>query len=275
MKRTALISAVAFVVTATAATAAQAPVARAPGLVVSAGGAVYVDGVRIAQGGQPTWSPDGKRVAYTRFGHIFVIDANGKNERRLTRRQPGLHWPASFPAWSRDGTRIAFGGTRNLFTVSVADAKLTPLTRSQHSWMGNVTPAYSPDGSTIAFSRSTDAYNSDIFLMDADGSRLRRLTSSRGTHEKLGEEMTPTWSPDGRTLVYSSNRDGNLELYAIDRSGRNERRLTSTARLDEANPRFTRDGKRILYVSNGRILTSNADGSRGRVLGSGDAADWK
>jgi TolB protein len=275
MKLTALISAVAFAVAAAAATAAQAPLARAPGLVVSDRGAVYVDGVRIAGGAQPTWSPDGKRVAFTRFGQIFVIDANGKNERRLTRRQPGLHWPASFPAWSRDGTQIAFGGTRNLFTVSVADAKLRPLTRSQQSWIGNFTPAYSPDGRTIAFSRSTDAFNSDIFLMDADGSRLRRLTMSQGTHDKLAEEMTPAWSPDGRTLVFTSNRDGNLELYAIDRTGRNERRLTSTPRLDEENPRFSRDGKRILYVANGRVLTSNADGSRTRVLGSGNAADWK
>src|SRR5687768_6097251 len=171
MKLTALISAVAFAVTAAAATAAQAPLARAPGLVVSDGGAVYVDGVRIARVWQPTWSPDGKRVAFTRYGQIFVIDANGTNERRLTRRQPGLHWPASFPAWSRDGTRIAFGGTRNLFTVTIADAKLAPLTRSQQSWIGNVTPAYSPDGGKIAFSRSTDAFNSDIFLLNADGSK--------------------------------------------------------------------------------------------------------
>jgi TolB protein len=275
MKLAALISAIAFAVAAAAATAAQAPLAKTPGLVVSERGIVYVEGVRIARGWQPTWSPDGKRVAFTRFGEIFVIDANGKNERRLTKRRPGLHWPASFPAWSRDGTRIAFGGTRNLFTVSVADAKLTPLTRSRHSWIGNVTPAYSPDGSTIAFSRSTDAFNSDIFLMNADGSKLRRLTRSQGTHDELGEEMTPTWSPDGRTLVFTSNRDGNLELYAIDRSGRNERRLTSTPRLDEENPRFSRDGKRILYAANGRILTSKANGSRVRVLGSGNAADWK
>jgi TolB protein len=274
MKLTALISALALAVAA-AASAAQAPVAKAPGLVVSHGGAVYVDGVRIAQGTQPTWSPDGKRIAFTRFGEILVIDANGKNERRLTRRRPGLHWPASFPAWSRDGTRIAFGGTRNLFTVSVANATLKPLTRSPQSWIANVTPAYSPDGGTIAFSRNTDAFNSDIFLMAADGSKLRRLTRSQGTHDELGEEMTPAWSPDGRTLVFTSNRDGNFELYAIDRSGRNERRLTSTPKRDEENPRFSRDGKRIVYVANGRVLTSNADGSRVRVLGSGNAADWK
>ncbi len=275
MKLTALITAVVFAVVAATATAAQAPIAKAPGLVVSQGGTVYVNGVRVARGSQPTWSPDGKRIAFNRFGQIFVIDANGRNERRLTKREPGLHWPGSFPAWSRDGKRIAFSGTRDLFTVSVADAKLTPLTRSRHSWLGNFTPAYSPDGKTIAFTRSTDAFNSDIFLIDADGSNLRRLTRSQGTHDELGEEMTPAWSPDGRTLVFASNRDGNLELYAIDRSGRNERRITSTPRLDEENPRFSRDGKRILYVGSGRVLTSNLDGTRVRELGSGTAADWK
>jgi Tol biopolymer transport system component len=275
MKLTALFTAGAFAVVAAAATAAQAPIAKAPGLVVSQGGVVYVNGVRVTQGAQPTWSPDGNRIAFNRFGQIFVVDANGRNERRLTKREPGLHWPGSFPAWSRDGKRIAFSGARDLFTVSVADAKLMPLTRSRHSWIGNVTPAYSPDGRTIAFSRNTDAFNSDIFLMNADGSNLRRLTRSQGTHDEQGEEMTPTWSPDGRTLVFASNRDGNLELYAIDRSGRNERRITTTPRLDEENPRFSSDGKRILYVANGRVRTSKPDGSLVRVLGSGTAADWK
>ena len=274
MKLIALTTTIAFAVAAATAAAAQAPVAKAPGLVVSQGGGIYVNGVRITGGSQPTWSPDGTRIAFTRYGQIHVIDANGRNDRRLTKREPGLHWPGSLPAWSRDGTRIAFSGTRNLFTVRVADGSLTPLTRSSESWRLNVTPAYSPDGRTIAFARSTDAFNSDIFLMNADGSSLRRLTRSQGTRDKQGEEMMPTWSPDGRRLVYVSNRDGNFELYAIDRTGRNERRVTNT-RADEENPRFSRDGKRLLYVAGGRVMTANVDGTGARRLGAGTAADWR
>ena len=209
------------------------PVAKAPGVVVAHGGRIHVNGVAIARGFQAVWSPSGKQIAFTRYGQVFVVDADGRSERRLTKREPGVHWPASFPAWSRDGKRVAFTGTRDLFTVTVADRTLTPLTRSRQSWFGNFTAAYSPDGRTIAFSRSTDAFNNDIFLMSADGENLRRLTRTQATDGKLGEETMPTWSPDGRTIVFVSNRDGNFELYAIDRTGRNERRVAQTPRADE------------------------------------------
>src|SRR5688572_30243695 len=106
------IAVLAAAVVASGAGAAQVSVAKGPGLVVSLGGGIYLNGKQIANGSQPTWSPNGKQVAFHRNGEIFVIDADGKNERRLTSRKPGLHWPASFPAWSRDGRLIAFSGTR-------------------------------------------------------------------------------------------------------------------------------------------------------------------
>jgi Tol biopolymer transport system component len=273
-----LLAAITTLVAAVAAatgTAAPAPVAEGPGLVVSHGGWIYVDGRRVTTGSQPTWGPNGTQIAFTRHGQILVIDRDGTNERRPTKREPGLHWPGSFPAWSPDGKRIAFSGTRDLFAVRVADRKLTPLTRSRHSWLGNFTPAYSPDGRTIAFSRSTDAFNSDIFLMSAEGRNLRRLTRSRGTHESLGEESTPTWSADGRTIVFVSNRDGDLELYSIGRNGRGERRITHTPQADEENPRFSRDGRRLLYVHDGRVATMRIDGTGVRELGLGTSADWR
>lgn len=85
---------------------------------------------------------------------------------------------------------------------------LANLTRSTKSWLGNYTPAYSPDGRLIAFARNTDAFNSDIFLMTTRGTIVKRLTHSVGTDATLGEEHGPAWSPDGRTLVYVSNRSG-------------------------------------------------------------------
>ena len=261
-------------VAAATATAAQAPVAKGRGLVVSQGGRIYVDGTPLTRGSQPAWSPNGKRIAFVRDGQIFVVDADGQHERRLTTRKPGLHWPGRFPAWSRDGKRIAFTGTRDLFTVRVADRKLIPLTSSQHSWLGNFAPAYSPDGRTIALSRSTDAFNSDIFLMSADGRNLRRLTKSQGSHDSLGEETMPTWSPSGRTIVFVSNRDGNFELYAIGRDGRGERRISDTP-YDEESPRFSRDGKRLLFTHDGRVATMSLDGTGVRELGLGSAADWR
>lgn len=264
-----------LVVAVVVADAAASGAAEVPGLIVARAGQLHVDARVLTRGFEPASSPDGRRIAFQRNGQIFVIDATGRNERRLTIRRPGLHWPASRPAWSPDGRRIAFSGTRDLFTVTVASGRLTPLTQSVESWRGNVTPAYSPDGRTIAFARSTDAYNSDIFLMRASGGGLRRLTTSQGTHDSEGEESMPAWSPDGRTIVFVSNRDGNFELYRIDADGRNERRLTTTPRLDEESPRFSRDGGRLVFVRNGRVIVARADGRRARDLGAGSAADWR
>lgn len=263
---------------ATGAAAARSPVAAAPGLVVSQGGTIYVTGTPVATGTQPTWSLDGSRIAFVRNGEIHVVAADGSDERRLTVRRPGLHWPASSPAWSPDGRTIAFAGTRDILTVRVADRVLANLTRSTKSWLGNYTPAYSPDGRLIAFARNTDAFNSDIFLMTTRGTIVKRLTHSVGTDATLGEEHGPAWSPDGRTLVYVSNRSGkSWELYTIGVDGRGERRLTSTPtpRYDEDAPRYVHGGADVLYAHEGRIALVGADGGRVRELGPGASADWR
>jgi len=262
-------------VTVGTASAAQAPVARAPGLVVALEGRIYVAGKEIARGDQPAWSPSGRQVAFVRGGSVYVVRADGTNERRLTRGRSAAHSSATFPAWSPIGTRIAFAGVRDLFTVTVATGKLARLTRTAQPRLGNFTPAYSPDGGTIALTRSTDAFNNDIFLMRADGTKLRRLTKSQGTDGRFGEELMPTWSPDGHRIVFVSNRDDNWELYSIRSNGSGERRLTRTPRATEENPRFSRNGKRLLYVHDGRVAVAASDGSLLRELGRGSAADLR
>lgn len=260
----------------TALAAALPPVANAPGLVVSQSGRIHLAGKLVTRGTQPVWSPDGSRIAFVRNGEIHVIAPDGTGDRRLTVRTPGLHWPASSPAWSPDGRTIAFSGTRDILTVRVADGKLTNLTHSTKSWLGNYTPAYSPDGRLIAFARNTDAFNSDIFLMTPRGRIVRRLTHSVGTDAQLGEEHGPAWSPDGRRLVFVSNRSGrSWELYTIGADGRGERRLTNTpsSRYDEDAPRYVDRGTRILYAHNGRIAVMNADGTGVEELGLGLSAD--
>jgi Tol biopolymer transport system component len=252
-----------------AATAAAPPVARAPGLVVALGGWIHVDGERVARGDQPRWSPDRRRIAFVRSGSVYVVRADGLHARRLPSSG------ASSPSWSPDGGRIVFTGARDVFAVMVATGKLKRLTRTKQPWRGNHTPAYSPDGKTVAFSRSTDAFNNDIFLVRADGTKLRRLTRTHGSESRFGEEHGPAWSPDGRTIVFVSNRDGNWELYAIRPDGSGERRLTLTPGATEDGPRFSRDGTRFVYVRDGRVVVARADGRFVRDLGRGTAADWR
>jgi Tol biopolymer transport system component len=251
--------------------AAPPPVATHPDLVVAQGGKIYVDGRPIARGAQPTWSPDGRRIAFTRLGEIYVVDANGRNEKRLTTTAQ----PVSFPAWSPDGRTIAFAGVRDVFTVPANGGRVKNLTRSPKPWLLRTTPAYSPDGRTIAITASTDAYNSDVFLLRSDGSAMRRLTRSQGTHDRHGEESSPDFSPDGKRIVFVSNRDDNQELYVVGVDGRNERRLTRTPGADEDGPRYGRDGKRILFARAGRIAHMTAAGRDVRELGSGTSADWR
>jgi Tol biopolymer transport system component len=270
MKLVASLAFAAAVLMVGVAVAAQTPVARAPGLVVALDGRLYVEGERITRGDQPAWSPDGRQIAFVLSGSVFVVEADGRGRRRLT-RGPGASWPA----WSPDGKRIAYTKGRDLFAVTVANRKLTRLTRSKRPWIANFTPAYSPDGRTIAFSRSTDAFNNDLFLMRADGAKLRRLTRTRGTESRFGEEHGPTWSPDGRTIVFVSNRAGNWELHAVRPDGTGARRLTRTPRATEESPRFDSGGTHLVYVRDGRVAVMRAEGRFVRELGRGTSADWR
>ena len=256
---------------AAAVDAAAPPVAEAPGLVVSQSGRIYVEGRQVARGTEPVWSPDRRRIAYQRLGEIYVADADGRNERRLTRTAQ----PEHAPAWSPDGRTIAYAGIRDVFTVPSSGGRATNLTRSPKPWLIRTTPAYAPDGRTLAISASTDAFNSDVFLVRADGKGMRRLTRTQGTHDRFAEESMPSFSPDGKRVVYTSNRDGNGELYVIGVDGRGERRLTRTPRQDEAHPRYSRDGTRILYARDGRIAHMRAGGGDVRELGLGTSADWR
>jgi Tol biopolymer transport system component len=149
----------------------------------------------------PVWSPDSSQIAFrsTRNGNrdIYVINADGTNERRLT-TAPGLDFA---PDWSPDGTRITFTSDRGdafaVWTMSAVDGsdarQLTP-----DSLQGGIS-RYSPDGGQIAFVDqrcNTCTVQSDVWVMNADGSGLRRVTN---TPEN---EATEAWSHDGtRTLV--------------------------------------------------------------------------
>ena len=233
-------------------------------LVVAHGGTISVAGKPVAKGASPAWSPNGALIAFERSDGLWLMDPRGAKQRRLVKGT------AYTPAWSPDGTTIAFSSGREIVTVRVATGKTTRLARS----MGSYTPAYSPDGKWIAFSRATDEFNSDIYVMTATGAKLRRVTKTQGTASRFGEEHGPTWSPDGKTLVYVTNRNTNWELYAIDATGRRERRLTRTPG-NENLPRFSRDGTKILYVQDGRVAVVGAYGGRARELGPGDSADWR
>ena len=131
----------------------------------------------------PTFSPDGKRLIYVSEiegkDQLFVMDADGKNQKQIT-REPYDH---EDPAWSPDGRKILF----------------TRLSGSVYS-----------DG--------------DVYVMNADGRGQRNLTPSL-THP-FATDTTPAWSPDGRRILFVSNRDGKGEVYVMNADGSGLRKLT-------------------------------------------------
>jgi Tol biopolymer transport system component len=140
----------------------------------------------------PSWSPTGSTLVYTRdctLEEVFVIGADGQGERRIT---PGFH-----PTWSPSGEWIAFigGGGVSLVRPDGSDLRTVAVG-------GNSSPTWSPDGSRIAFNvvRSggrTDVL-SDLYVVDASGSNLKRLNPPDGN------AGAPTWSPEGGRILFGS-----------------------------------------------------------------------
>ena len=157
---------------------------------------------------------------------IYIMDADGANPFRLV--------GGGGPAWSPDGAQIAlYGGNgvgSDIFVVDANGNNLRSLTKSRID--GNRFPVWSPDGATIAFVSDRDG-QIDIYLMTADGKNPRNLTFD------LREEDRPSWSPDGKRVVfgaYQRNPQGNRaesEVFVMDADGANRVNLTQNPRASE------------------------------------------
>ena len=188
----------------------------------------------------PTWSPDGRRIAYhvcLFTCEIVTMGDDGSWKTLLT----GID--DRFAHWSPDGSKIAFTSTRDsgnleVYATDVDGANQTRLTSSSGE---DSSPAWSPSGSQIAFSSERDG-QAEIYVMNADGSGQQRLTDNPAT------DVFPVWSPDGTEIVFESNRDGDFEIFVMDTDGENVRQLTFNTVLD-AFPTWSPDGTRILFHS--------------------------
>ena len=125
------------------------------------------------------------------------------------------------PKWSPDGSKIAFGGGE-ISVVNLADGSLVYLaSHPARDWA----QAWSPDG-RIAFVSDRDG-SVELYVMEADGSNLTRLTYNAGFTGAF------RWSPDGGRIAFSSDRDGVRELYVMAADGSNPTRVTHTVGFNE------------------------------------------
>jgi TolB protein len=171
-----------------------------------------VDG-KLSHQDWPSWSPDGKRFAYssTHEGNqeIYVANIDGSDVVRLT-QSPGID---SHPCWSGDGKVIAFATDRwGGLEIATIHPDGTNLVRVTESPGLDDYPAVSPDGTHIAFVSNRDGQY-EVYVAVIDGTKPVNL--SRHPHR----DSYPTWTPDGRAVTFVSNREGGCDIY----TGRIER----------------------------------------------------
>lgn len=236
--------------------------------------------VRLADADAPTWSPDGKRIAFSgartnpfggpRAGNIdiYVVNADGSGLRRITRSRA---WDIT-PAWSPDGGRIAFARGKlpvpedngDIYTIRIDGTGLQQLTDNKALEQD---PDWSPDGKTIAFDRFTNA-DDEIYAVAADGGNLRNLTRTPGTREN-----SPSWSPDGRKIAFNRGPD----VLVMNAGGGRKKNLTRGAKSG-FSPVYSPDGKNISFVSSRRgnleISVMKSDGTRVKRLTRNPSPDF-
>ena len=217
----------------------------------------------------PAWSPDGSRLAFVsnRSGdeEIYVARADGSGVTRLTK----LRGPDLSPAWSSDGRRLAWSRNAEIWTMNATGADKRRLVARVKPWHEHHSPAW--HRSTIVYSSTrVSAFDTELFRVPA-----KRLTFTNGSDGVLADDSMPDFTPDGRRIVFTSNRDQQAEIYVMNADGSGQRRLTRRPGDDWA-PDVSPDGTRIAFTQlPGTLWTMNADGSGLRKLTRGVDADWR
>lgn len=192
---------------------------------------------------EPRWSPDGGRIIFSRTledntNDLFVINVDGSALTRLT-DTPKIS--ERYPDWSPDGTKILFsafgvGTTGGIYVMNTdgSNKNLIMAGPFHHA-------KWSPDGEYIAFDGEPGGGPFEIFIMKADGSGMRQVTTHPGGPG--GYNKDPSWSPDGKELVYFStdrNPVPGPDIYKINIDGSGETALTH-GRTDLHNGGFYPD----------------------------------
>jgi len=168
---------------------------------------------------------DGERLSGTvenrGVREIYIADYDGEAQRRVT-TQRSLNITS---VWSPDARSIAYASYRrglpSIVISHLYEGTLQELTKNEGN---NFLPSWSPDGSRIAFMSTMDgAGNNEIYVVNRDGTNLRRLTNHPAA------EGSPTWSPSGTQIAFTSDRSGSPQIYIMNADGLGQPRRVTTS----------------------------------------------
>lgn len=248
-----------------------------------AGSAVQRLTMDAEQEDYPSWSPDGKRIAYQRSLNgtaIYVVGTDGTAARRLS-PTPGFDVT---PSWSPDGGQIVYtrlyGPTlpnqppRTDIRIMNADGS------GDHAVLTNVLsavrPRWSVAGQIVFMSYMDGSGFPQIWRVNEDGTGLVQLTTSKANHSD------PAWSPNGRRITFGSDREGGnkVNIFIMNSDGSDQQPLTSFEPPFEAgDTNWSSDGAKIAFEyhrdakkqsdpnAHAEVWTMNADGSRAMSTG--------
>ena len=236
----------------------------------------------LARGGlgYPAWSPDGRSIAYSeeRDGHaaIYRLEVACLIHQAQCIPQKLTDYRAELLQWSPDGSQMVFmsncENNCDLYLLNLSGRSVVQLT---NNGLYDAFPSWSPDGNRIVFmsSRRTsfELYMLDLTCVASPGScedHLQRLTDNRDF------DGFPVWSPDGQRILYSSQRDGNFNLYEMGTACLDEQpstceqsaRALTTSPANDISAVWSPDGRWIAFVSDNRLAVMPAEGGPIRYL---------
>jgi len=238
--------------------------------------------------GEPSWSPDGTRLAFVSFdqgpGQICVMDAKTK---KLTRLTNSVDWERN-PTWSPDGRKLAFtsrrdNGDEEIYVMDADGNNATNLTKAVGA---DADPTWSPDGKQIAFASQRGGNRFRLSVMNADGTEQQTLSDREFTGW-----LFPDWSPNGKSIVVGEYVNGNVNLLLFNMKDKTFREIIGNngcntfarwspdgrqiafAHFDSPPPSY-RAGQQLDRLTIGDLMLYDVDSAARTELGKGIIPGW-